>query len=140
MKITILMLLAMIGSSSFAQKVSGTSQSWAGGICCSSGTNYTITIVFPDEIDAKCVDIDSLHLEGNVFCGDSWRAQLTDSTITLSFSKSYHRYDNYIDPELITNPAKKRVISDESIYYRHKRKSYTLAITNMLELPYLAYP
>ena len=140
MKPFVFLSLILFYFQSFSQKVSGTSQDWAGGVCCSSGTNYSITIIFPEEIDAKCVDIDSLHLNGALFCGNSWRAFITDSSITLSFGKSYHRYDNYIDPELINNPLKNYSITDNNIYYRYKRKEYVLAIENMVELPYLAYP
>lgn len=136
MKKIILFLALSIYSNSFTQeiKVSGTQQFWAGGICCSSGVNYNLTLTFTSNKDDIKLEVDSIILDKTLFTSKDLKIQKINKGWNISFS-------------IFNDQSKTNIISErkmielpDEIIFRIQRKRQVLKIEKMIELPYLAYP
>lgn len=115
-----------------------TSQGWAGGACCVSGTNYSITISGSEEI-LKDFKVNSVCIGGNKF--DTSMVTVNAYTkenikyIILSMgivNSEYPRDFKIIDK---TPPC-----PDNEVNFNGCKSSYTLQIDKVEELMFVAYP
>lgn len=118
----------------FGQSISGTKQRWAGGFSYAHGVNYMLTIRFPKEIDAKCVSLDSIHLDGYVFCNIDLKITVSDSSILLSFEKHFPLRDDQ------AHENNKNLNYLNKIFYHLNGKNDEFPIEKMTELFPLEYP
>lgn len=152
MKTIYSILIAVSFYSSFqAQTITlnnATSQSWAGGMCCATGTNYQISLIV-DSPD-KNFKLDTLWIGRQFFAmnqndGYTVIANHTKGksayTINVGISSNHYR-EEYIDlKKEITPIVKAPIYSGEAclVYHSNKiRKQFE--IKDFKELPYLAYP
>lgn len=154
MKTVFSILLLFFACSSFKSQTfvinSATSQDWAGGVCCSSGTNYQISL--STENTDKKIRFDSLWIGQKAFAlneKDGYsvvcnrNAEKTSYTIHAGIS--YNRHGDY-DSDKIIEVEKKPIEKAPSysgvalIIYHVNKERKVLEIASIKELPYLAYP
>jgi len=150
MKALLTLLALVCGINSFARefKVSATSQSWAGGICCRHGVNYTVTV------NTGKLNIDSVKIQG--VCMDNKR--YTHSFLTLtktkhSFTVSFGytiSWQSVTQDDILANSSDKKYNNSSSenqkpceenqIVFKLNGEIFTLKIENVEQLFPLAYP
>jgi hypothetical protein len=125
-----------------------TSQGWAGGMCCATGTRYQISITV-DSTDKK-FRLDTLWIGQQFFALDKTDgytviANHTDGksayTINVGISSNHYREDDIDLKKEIISIVKAPIYTGEAclVYHTNKmRKQFE--IKEFKELPYLAYP
>lgn len=127
---------------------SATSQDWAGGVCCASGTNYQIVLV-TDRTEEK-IRIDSLWIGQKLFAlndKDGYSVVCNKNSektfYTINVGVSTNRYGDYeidpIDDKKTIEKAPKYSGAGLLIYHINKKRM-VIEILSFKELPYLAYP
>jgi hypothetical protein len=142
MKPYLLITLLLVSIQGFTQpKVIHSSQrSWAGGVCCSGGTTYRITLAGSkdviENIEIKIVGLQGRNYElpqvtRNIQHKDSL------SYMILEFGFTYTHYTrDYILDEIIEKPKK----VEEGIFYTLHGANAKLVIGEIKELDMIAYP
>lgn len=116
-------------------EITGTRQDWAGGVCCSSGTNYSLKVT-STELDLSDFAIDSIYLDENVFY-QNIQVSKGKNFIQINFGLyfNHNQKDFFIEEKIIQKPKKNNVL----ILCKGNQK-FELKITELKELEYLAYP
>lgn len=111
-------------------------QDWASGICCNSGTNYSIRIT-SEELDMRDYFVDTVFIDNMSFYCDL-QVIKNKNFILISFGKSYSKCnDNHVFS--LKNEGQKPG-RDKLIILSTYRKKTELEITTVEELFPLAYP
>jgi hypothetical protein len=125
-----------------------TSQDWAGGVCCATGTRYQISLIV-DSPDKK-FKLDTLWIGQQFFVmnqNDGYTVVTNQTegktayTIHVGISSNHYK-EEYIDlKKEITFVVKAPIYSGEACLVYHSNKTRKqFEIEAFKELPYLAYP
>jgi len=144
--ILILLSIKVLKSQNF-EFVEATKQSWTGGICCRTGTNYKISFQSSDTV--KTIKVDTVWIGNKCFAENqrhtfsvSKSIQKGKAIYLIQISESTNsRNSDEIDiiEEKTQNPPK---YEGEAfiIYHSKKRKLKSVEIKQFKELERLAYP
>ncbi len=125
-----------------------TSQDWAGGMCCATGTRYQISLIV--DLPDKKFKLDTLWIGQQFFALDKTDGYTvianhtegkTAYTINVGISSNHYREDHIDLKKEIILVVKAPIYSGEAclVYHSNKiRKQFE--IKEFKELPYLAYP
>lgn len=128
---------------------SSTEQSWAGGVCCATGTNYQIIIEV--ESPDKKIHLDTLWIGQSLFVlneNDGYMVTCAKNgqrlSYTINVGISSNRYGDYeIEKKEESKKVKEKAPEYSGaallIYHVNKQRKL-LQIQAFKELPYLAYP
>ena len=119
---------------------SATEQSWSGGICCSGGTKYRITISGSKDV-IENIKINSVGLHGREYTAPQITKSIQPadslSYLLIEFNYSYsHGMNEKIIDQLIEKPIK----VEDGIFYTLHRVEAKLVIGEITELVPMAYP
>lgn len=128
-----------------------TSQDWAGGVCCSSGTNFQINLKVTEA--EKMFKLDTLWIDGKHFVLDETNGYSVVKSerngelyFTLNAGISENRYERHYNLEKeikeVKKPVKVPKYSGSAciVYTDNNKKKNLIEIATFKELPYLAYP
>lgn len=142
MKPVITFLLLLISECCFTQdfKVSATSQSWSGGVCCRHGVNYSVT-VNTGKLDIDSIKVLSICIETKRYTSSSLRVVKNKNSFTCSFGYSVdgNEYDR-IDDEYISKKDIDQPCGENLIIFKLNGEIFSLKIEQIVELGYIAYP
>lgn len=117
-----------------------TSQPWAGGICCISGVDYSLTIkgsaTALDKLTVKAVCIDGLYFDRIVSSVTVKTGSSAYRTFTFSYSADERRSHDLPDKTTTENPFP-TCTSEGRIYLEGNE---FLMVESRKELFFLAYP
>lgn len=117
--------------------VTGTKQEWAGGIAGNAGTNYTL-LLQSNEIDLQSLVIERIAIDGNCL-SSGWQINHSPNGMTISFGTYYNPYrEPYKDRKEITH--KDHLCPSNSVRLLIKGKTQDIPVSELKELPHLAYP
>ncbi|HYG53452.1 MAG TPA: hypothetical protein VD905_21335 [Flavobacteriales bacterium] len=121
--------------------IKATKQDWTGGICCSGGTNYTVTITWGKNMLDQA-DITSVCLDGMIFQKEHLYISMnnTDSTTTIMIQMATRTDRNYRDFELLSKKKNKNACTETQIAYINGEYEGTIFIPGLTELFPIAYP
>jgi len=130
---------------------SATSQEWAGGVCCTTGTNYQIQLKVTGV--EKKFKLDTLWIGMNYFVLDETNGYSViknerngELYYTLNAGISQNRDERDYDIKEEIKKVKKPVTSPKYsgsaciVYSDNNKKKTLIEIVSFKELPYLAYP
>ncbi len=141
MKTFIIIITIIISGNLFAQPkfVKATSQGWAGGMCCRTGTDYAITISGTKK-ELESLKIKSVCIGGMKF--ESPRTTLISTKTGTSFSLLINCGYSYDSAEENQSLIQKKPDScnENCISYNKKLKEIKLKITEVEALEFIAYP
>ncbi|HLP11901.1 MAG TPA: hypothetical protein VK177_08230 [Flavobacteriales bacterium] len=140
--ITTLAVLVSLNGICQLPTVQATSQGWAGGVCCRSGINYSVTLTGKkgtlDDFKVSSVCIGGLQFESaqiNVRITDAG-----DKTIVYLHMGTSHNDTEYRPDGIKEETFKQGTCSDMQVNYSTGRKRQTVIIEKVDELEFLAYP
>ncbi|MFT5777536.1 MAG: hypothetical protein ACI837_000472 [Crocinitomicaceae bacterium] len=150
MKLVVALLFISFLGTSFGQKVTkATSQTWAGGVCCSWGTNYAVEIKLKKPTDEMKI-VEVWLNGGGKLIGSIYKNPTAKSlyTVTFELSQNYNPYDgsDEIDKllieeikevDLITAP---KYIGAALLVLELNGKRKELEIDSFEALQMIAYP
>ena len=149
MKKRMYLLLALLSFASCApaQEVTqATRQGWAGGVCCVSGVNYTVTVLLKHQ-EPKTVEVEKIYLQGQH--GMEGTVQSTGAlpegtrcTITFGTRRDETRDIRImpIDPNELRQPDMRQFEGQALLILKVDGKPMEVIVTEFQEMPYLAYP
>jgi hypothetical protein len=122
--------------------IRATTQGWAGGICCRSGTNYQVILTGKketlDNFKAGSVCIGGLQFESEQINVSTTTVD-NKTVVYLNMSISHDEAD--MRPDLIIDKsAKQTSCSTMQVNYSTGWKHHTIIIEKVEELEFLAYP
>lgn len=129
----ILAFVSVSGAKAQVFKTSLTSQGWAGGVCCATGVNYTLTI------SGNAAELEKLVI--TAVCVDKNYFEVFNASPVRTSNGKYYRTYSF---SYTTNPyspidtVQDRKSCDENKIYLEGNKF--LMIESRNELPYIAYP
>ena len=125
-----------LGQHSPELKITGTKQSWAGGICCRTGTNYTLQLSAPG-LDPAQIQIEGIAIDGSCLAS-GWQSTTGMQGLNLIFGTSQDQYERIFNPE----PPHKdhKCPPGNSIRLKLNGESLEIPIGELKELPPVAYP
>lgn len=144
MKAFTLLLFLSIGSIVFGQTVvKATSQSWAGGVCCRTGTNFSVSIQV--ENGCKSIGLKEIWLKGEgLLTGIIYPLAPIEKNgqVNITFRVSYDSNNYEIIRESIENrdEGMPEFEGDALILMIMDNKEYQIIVKEFESLPYLAYP
>lgn len=131
----------MLSTLSFSQGISvkATRQHWSGGTCCSSGTNYKVTIYgHKDSLDK--IVLKYVMLDGNEFIIN----KVSNSNSEYAFlqfefgvSNNYQKDEIQIEKIEVVDHTK---INENYILITFNQQEMKIPLTEIDDLFYLAYP
>lgn len=137
--LSIFLLVFTINASAQLVNVKATRQQWAGGICCVTGTNYTISISGGldtlNKMEFKSVIIDNQEFIINKVVEDTNQDKIFH--FSFSVSNNHHR-EEILDIKI--EKIEDVVIQPNSFNFIYQGQVMSLEINNIEELMYLAYP
>lgn len=120
--------------------IKATSQGWAGGVCCVSGTNYSVTFLLKDT--PKTIEVDGVYLQntGKLYCTLSHPLVQKEGTYyTVNFPTRFDENDRYIEKEITV--VERRAFEGKALILLTVDKKAVEIIVNEFEyLDFLAYP
>ena len=121
-------------------KISATSQSWSGGVCCKTGTNYQIILTGKSNL-FKNVDATSVCIDGRKFKKELLIIKKSESnnysTIIIYCGFSQNENDNLSEAN---NKVIYEKCSEANVMLTSLSKKQIIKIDLIQVLPYLAYP
>ena len=155
---TIFSILLLLGlSQNFKSQTiivnSATSQDWAGGVCCTSGTNYQINLKVTGA--GKKFKLDTLWIGEKYFLLDEtngYSVIKTESngevyyTLNAGISENKYKGDYGFDLKKEIKKVEKKATAPKYsgsaciVYIDNNKKKNLIEIAAFKELPYLAYP
>ncbi|MGV3629580.1 MAG: hypothetical protein ACO1O6_00145 [Bacteroidota bacterium] len=120
--------------------VTGTKQSWAGGICCSSGTNYVLHLS-SGSVDLQQVVVERISVDGNCIAS-GWQLSSGVKSLILSFGtrNDHKQYKTFYPREGEQVHKDHRCPENNTIRLCINGETEEFTISELKELPYLAYP
>lgn len=144
------LLLVLTFASNAQEVVKATSQGWAGGVCCVSGTNYAVT--FKSSSGPDAYKIEEIWLSNQARPLSGTLAQATKGEVIVNFGITRDETYNHeilppddikVDEEatrhdaLLQKPDFKGVAL---IVLKKNGKKMKVIVEKFEELPFLAYP
>ncbi|HYG53451.1 MAG TPA: hypothetical protein VD905_21330 [Flavobacteriales bacterium] len=138
--ITLALLLSLNG---FCQlpTIKATSQGWAGGVCCRTGTDYHITLT-GKKGTLDNFKVTSVCISGLQFSSDQIRVSSvtngTETTVHLNMGVTRNEAEDR--PDKIKEEVQQPACTDMQVNYSTGKKRQTLIIGQVEALPFIAYP
>lgn len=141
-QLVLLIILSILSFSSFGQTVlKATSQGWAGGVCCVSGTNYSVVFELPKSI--KKFEVDSVYLQTYGWIPSTLYPEYSvenERRINLSFGIRQDENSPYLYNEVLEKPIIRNFEGAALIILKVNGKQVEKTISSFEELMFLAYP
>lgn len=138
MKKLIFLTSLIISFLSFSQSesftITGTKQHWAGGVCCSSGVNYSLRITAKD-LDLNDYGIDSIYLDEHVFY-ENLQISKNKDFIQVNFGLHFNRNGN----DFIYEKVLEKISKNNVVILCKKFTKIEVKIGEINTLVHLAYP
>lgn len=141
MKSVLAICLFLITIHSFSQEItaSATRQHWSGGVCCVTGTKYTVAIRGSLEYLNNCEFI-AVIIDGNEFPINKKIDKKGELEIYhYQFNITYDNTQERILDEQLT-VLDKSLVKENYLLIHYNNQDVKIPITNIEELFYLAYP
>lgn len=136
------LFLIFLSSSSIGQTIlKATKQDWAGGVCCISGTNYSLVFNLPKSV--KTLEVDSVYLQTYGWVPSTLHPEyLVDKQRRVNLSFSLRRDENspYLYNEVLEQPNFRRFDGAALIILKVNGKRVEKTIASFEELMFLVYP
>ena len=120
--------------------IKATSQGWAGGVCCVSGTNYSVTFLLKDT--PKTIEIEGVYLQNTdkLYSTLSHPLVQKDGTYyTVNFPTRFDENDRYLEKE-IKPIVTKNFDGKALILLKIDKKTVEIVVTEFESMGFLAYP
>ena len=124
-----------------------TQQSWAGGVCCSGGTNYSINLESTDTLNF--IKVDTIWMGGEYYVEKAepgftlFKVIFNKKTkYQLSYGKSWNKYPHQEDdiPVLKPNEESPKYKGQAFVIYHYKKQREAIEIEGFAILQPIAYP
>jgi hypothetical protein len=141
MKSFFLLSFILLSSFSLSQPISvkATRQHWAGGVCCTTGSNYTVSI-FGSLDSLNKSEIKYVMIDGNEFIVNQVPNKKNELRVFhFNFGISYDHRNEEIHLEKIKEVDHTKV-KENYLVIIYNKQEMKIPITNIEELFYLAYP
>lgn len=137
--LSLLLFILTISVSAQLVNIKATRQHWAGGVCCVTGTNYSISISGGLDTLNK-MEFKSAIIDGNEFVINKVIDKTNqDKIFHFSFSVSQNHYREEIH-DIKFEKTEDVVNKPNSINFIYQGQEMTIEINHIEELMYLAYP
>lgn len=141
-RLVLVIILSILSFSSVGQTVlKATSQGWAGGVCCVSGTNYSV--VFELSKSIKKFEVDSVYVKAYGWAPITLHSEYSVDNkrrINVSFESRRNEYDPYLYDRAVLIPFIRNFEGEALIILKVNGKRVDKTISSFEELMFLAYP
>lgn len=141
-RVIVVFFLSFLSFSSFGQTVvKSTSQRWAGGVCCVTGTNYSVVFELPTSV--KSIEVDSVYLQTFGWVPSTLYPEYSVENkrrVNLNFAIRRDENSPYMHNEVIEQPITRNFEGAALIVLKVNGKRIEKTISSFEELRFLAYP
>ena len=118
-----------------------TSQGWVGGVCCVSGTNYSVVFELPTSV--RSIEVDSVYLQTFGWVPSTLHPEYkVENTrrVNLNFEIRRDKHSPYMFNEVLDHPITRNFEGAALIVLKVNGKRIEKTISSFEELGFLAYP